>query len=275
MSSRTHSPLPDYETPPVIEVVIGAQFRPIAGFLPTHHGLFWELVRSEYPKVEAVAPLSPAYEQFGAIPTDDAGIIDLSTVLPMPRLFLIDDSDSWLIQLQPDRLLQNWRKGDSGEPYPRYPAVRHRFDQSLKTLLDFCTRENLPHPEISQLETTYINHIPVGDGWNSPDDAGAVFPDFSWRCGDRFLPAPEAVAWKMAFTMPDHLGRLHVTVRQAVRKSDGANVLLCELTARGRPAETSPREVADWLDLAREWIVRGFADLTSEKMQDIQWGRKA
>ena len=268
-------PLPDYENPPVIEVVIGSQFAPIAGFLPTHLGLFWQLIREDYPRVESAAPLSAIVEQFGSAPAVDSGQLDIYSIPPLPRVLFIDPTDSWLVQLQPDRLLQNWRKGESQTAYPRFGAVIEKFENSWKIFDGFCDSQDLELPEVTQLEVTYINHIPAGEGWNAPHDLGAVFPDFTWRGGERFLPPPEALAWKMAFVMPERQGRLHVSVRQAVRKSDAALVLLCELTARGKPIESSSEAIRSWFELAREWIVRGFADLMSDNIQSKNWGRKA
>ena len=275
MSAHLEQPLPDYESPPVIEVVIGAQFTPIPGFLPTHQGLFWQLVRDEYPRVEAVPPLIPTHENFEPSMVDEPRQVEFHSAAPIPRLFLIDTTDSWLIQLQPDRLLQNWRKVGATDSYPRYLAVRNRFDSALATLQNFCITENLPPPVIDQLETTYINHIPVGTNSITVENTCNVFPDFTWQSRARFLPPPESVGWKMTFVMPNRLGRLYVSVRRAIRKSDNIGVILCELTVRGRPAESTPHEIATWYDMAREWIVRSFADLVNDDFQMKHWGRKA
>jgi len=58
--------LPDYTLPPVIETVLGVQFRPLANFSVLHFGLYWEKVREEYPKYEIQPPLTAAFEKFGS-----------------------------------------------------------------------------------------------------------------------------------------------------------------------------------------------------------------
>jgi hypothetical protein len=43
---------PDFTNPPVTEVVCGLQFAPIQGWLTTHYGLFWNLIKAEYSSSE-------------------------------------------------------------------------------------------------------------------------------------------------------------------------------------------------------------------------------
>ncbi len=275
MTSPSETPLPDYEKPPVIEVVVGAQFGAIEGFQAPHLGFFWQKIRDDYPKVETTMPLANMVERFETVPPTESTQVDFLTAPPLPRTFFIDDTDSWLVQLQPDHLVQNWRKTDQMTEYPRFPAVLQRFLAAWKTLQGFCDEQGFEQPQINQLEVTYINHIPAQEGWDSPKDIGRVFVDFDWKAGDRFLPAPEAVAWKMAFPMPERRGRLHVSVRQAVRRAENTPVLLCELIARGMPADGSDSSIESWLSLGREWIVRGFADLMEREIQDQQWRRRS
>ncbi|WLD13783.1 TIGR04255 family protein [Planctellipticum variicoloris] len=275
MSPLAVEPLPEYELPPVIEVVIGAQFAPIAGFLPTHLGLFWQEIRREYPAVEVAAPLAPVVERTNFRSATELSQVEVAAVPPLPRMFFIDATSTWLLQLQPDRFLQNWRRSSGDQQYPRFPAVRQRFLSSWSRLFEFCGHQELAPPEVNQLEVTYINHIEAGEGWQPAVGVSEVFRDFRWDSNARFLPVPEAIAWKASFALPRDHGRLHVSVRQAVRRTDDAPVLLCELTARGMPLDRQTEAIAAWIDLAREWIVRGFTDITTDVVQRKHWKRKA
>jgi uncharacterized protein (TIGR04255 family) len=274
MAPVFNAAFPDFERPPVIEVVIGAQFAPLDGFLPTHPGLFWDSMRDAYPKVEVAPPLAPVVESRGFPSFDESSQIEFATVVPLPRVFFIDGTTgSWLVQLQRDRLLQNWRKVAPTEDYPRFPAVRERFRQLLDRFRAFCNANVLGEPVINQLEVTYINHIALGEGWTAAKDIGLVFPDVVWRGDHEFLPPPEVIAWRSSFALPDEQGRLRVSIRQAKRKVDGVDVLLCELTARGLPLRRDADATFAWVDMAREWIVRGFVDLTSADVQSAYWRR--
>ena len=73
--------------------------------------------------------------------------------------------------------------------------------------------------------------------------------------------------------MPDETGRLHATIRSAVRRDDNLPIILFELTARGMTKDRSKEAMWAWFDLAHEWIVRGFADLTGENMHKNVWKR--
>ena len=122
---------------------------------------------------------------------------------------------------------------------------------------------------------TYINHIPQGDGWINLNEIGKVFPDFSIRTiEDRFLPEPEGINWRTSFLLPDETGRLHVTIRHAQLRDSGIPLILLDLTVRGMGNNKSLEGMAEWFNLAREWIVQGFSDLTGENVQKNIWRRK-
>jgi hypothetical protein len=73
--------------------------------------------------------------------------------------------------------------------------------------------------------------------------------------------------------MPDDAGRLNVRVSPAVCGSDKKPMLRLDLTARGPVKGRELSEVANWIDLGHEWVVRGFASLTRSEMHRV-WERK-
>jgi uncharacterized protein (TIGR04255 family) len=272
-SSKT--PLPDYERPPVIEVVCGIQYKPLTAFQATSFGLFWQKIRDNYLKVEEAAPLNPVIEPLTSeskrMMRPEVRLFDTP---PLPRLLFYHREPYWLLQLQQDRFLHNWRKEDDGNVYPRYPVVYKKFWNAWEQYLSFLSDEKIEPPVINQLEISYINHIPAGQGWNTLADLGKMFRDVGWVRSNRFLPSPESVNLRWTFMLPDSQGRLHVSIKHAVRVTDNHPVLLCELTARGMPASDNKVAIKDWFALGREWIVRGFADIIDMKTQKEQWGRK-
>ena len=122
---------------------------------------------------------------------------------------------------------------------------------------------------------TYINHIPLSkDGINR--DIGRILPDCTWRTlPERFLPEVDGFTWNPVFRLPDGNGRLYVKAQIGFRVNDNTPILLLELTTRGIGADRSTKGMQLWFDLAREWIVRGFTDLTGTDIQKNEWGRKA
>ncbi len=59
-SMAGESGLPDFISPPVDETALSLQFPKIAGFGVPHFGLFWERIRSDYPRFEVQPPIPAA-----------------------------------------------------------------------------------------------------------------------------------------------------------------------------------------------------------------------
>lgn len=264
-------PLPEYDRPPVIEVVTGVQFDAIANWNVVNSGIYWQRIRNEYPNADETSLLADQIEHFGGERATESRV-SLSVKPQMPRMWFVDQPGNWLIQVQASRFLHNWRTVSEDDEYPRYPEVSRRFFNAWNDFVNFCDESDLGPPQVNQLELSYINHVIAGEGWSNLAHVGDVFPDLLWRAGERYLPTPESIAWRSAFTLPEQVGRLHVSVRSGKRKSDDRPVLLCDLTARGM--HSAQQSIAGWFDLAHQWIVRGFADLTDDNIQQAIWRRR-
>lgn len=273
MNAKDTNPMPEFDHPPVIEVVCGVQFDDMARLNGAMIGLFWQRVREQYPTVEEHPPLAEIKERFGSFagPSPRA---EMTTIPPSPRLFFVGKTPNWLIQLQRNRFLYNWRTVNEDDEYPRFPVVFNRFWDLWTEFCAFCREADLAEPEVNQLEITYINHIPRGDSWTGFNTLGDVFRDLQWNRDRDFLPEPESMNWHVNFMLPEQAGRLHVILKHGIRKKDECPVLLCELTARGMSRSRADDDLRAWFHLGREWIVRGFADLTAPKVQAL-WGRRA
>jgi len=267
MSPNSHV-YPNYENPPVVEVVCGIQFKSIDILLAPHLGLLWEKFKPDYPICQEVAPLSPIIEKY-----DDKSqaTFGFKEVPPLPRIWFIHKSDHGIIQVQRDRFLHNWRKVLPEDEYPRYPTVIKLFKDKLGRFEAFLSENEFEKLQIVQYEMSYINHIWMGEEWNNLSEIGKVFPDFSFRATtERFLPGPETINWRTSFLLPNKSGRLHLTIRNGKRRSDHKPMIIMDLTVRG----FHEGGMKKWFDTAREWIVRGFADLTGRDIQDKVWRRK-
>jgi uncharacterized protein (TIGR04255 family) len=262
-NSTSGNPLPSYKRPPVDEVVCGFRFERLRELRVPHIGLLWEKFRSEYPTVQHAVPIA----------SDNSLPVDELTGIPLPRVWFISKADSQLIQFQLDRLYYNWRH--RGDDYPRYPAIIKNFENAKKHLETFAKESELGPIKPLECELTYINHIPIGQAWERIDDLPNVIGDFTWRKEqDRFLPHPTNIAWQVRFELPEKKGWLNVKLNQATRKLDGVPSLILELTARGSGEDKTTKGMHEWFDLAHEWIVRGFTDLTQKQIQEKIWKRE-
>lgn len=261
------SGLPEYQRPPVVEVVCGVAFQFLDSLLIPHFGLLWNRFRRDYPRCQHVSPLLPLAE-VGSIPPE----IEITKGLPLPRIWFVHKDGTGIIQVQRDRFLHNWRKTKPEDMYPRYDTVIEEFKSRYSEFCAFLREENLGTLSPQQYELTYVNHIPEGDAWKSLQDMGTIFPDFNWNASaERFLPIPEETNLQMSFPLPSAAGKLHITIRSGKRGDQ--RVLLFELTARGIGSDRSPSAMWDWFGTAHEWIVRGFTDLTGKEAHSQLWRR--
>ena len=192
--------------------------------------------------------------------------------MPLPRVWFIHKDLHGIIQVQRDRFLHNWKKVKPDDQYPRYGHVKQLFEEHLATFETFLSELGIGTLVPCQYEMTYVNHIPRGQGWDELADLGNVFPDFAWNTREgRFLDVPQGRNLRVNFLVPDRTARLHATIRNAELKGDP--LVLFELTVRGFSPDSSREAMWRWFDLAREWIVRGFADLTGEEIQRNVWRR--
>jgi len=257
--------LPAYMKPPVIEVVCGIAFKKIEHFKAPHLGLFWQKVRGDYPTFQHAPPLG-----FPPEPSESA----VEFELPLPRLWFINEKKNGLIQLQNNRFLYNWRKMHQDEPYPHYRSVVKEFKTNFDIFNKFLEEENLGPLNPTDCELTYINHILKGEGWESCAGIHDVLPDLDWRLdNNRFLPEPRHIGWQASFALPEDKGRLHVKLEQGARKIDNRPMFILEISGRGLGADKSLDAIWNWYDLAHKWIVCGFTDLTSTKIQTSFWER--
>ena len=187
-------------------------------------------------------------------------------------MWLINQNDDRLLQLQVDHLFFNWRR--RAAEYPRFPNVIDSFAASLAKFLDFVRLEELGDFTPLSCELSYVNHMPKGQGWQEPRDFANILRDFCWQSDStRFLPDPVACGWQAHFPLPGSLGRLMARLNQVTRKEDQMPLLVLELSAKGIGDDKTPAGLLAWFDVAHEWIVRGFADLTTMSAQKDLWGR--
>ena len=266
------SPLPSFKKPPVVEVAIAVQFEDIPGLTGPCMGLLWDRYRESFPKLEVHPALDPHVER--SSPAPGKGLkIKLETV-PATRVWFIGSNNAHLIQVQQDRFVFNWRRMED-EDYPRHEQVRASFDENFGIFKAFLADERLGKPRLNQWELTYVNHIPAGDGWHRHGELGAVVPMLSSSGKGAFLPEPEDIALRVRYRMPDREGgvsRLFVVANPGFNSS-GMPVLGLTLTARGGLGQGGASSLGSRLDTGREWIVRGFAEVTSRTMHR-HWERE-
>jgi uncharacterized protein (TIGR04255 family) len=261
--------LPDFQQPPLNEVVIGIQFSPPAGYKQILAGDVWSLFKIDFPTVEEMPALQPTFEVFGPVfqPGLNFGVISG----PMhDRFWFVSKLRDELIQFQQDRLLHNWRKvGDLTNEYPRFERMIERFYGEALAIEGYFNSIAPQAINCNQAEISYINHIPlIVDGVTTRVDDWLKFLNFSDR-----PPDDASGYWRRVVFNQNNvpIGRLTCEIASFFKPSVGPVVALT-LTVRGAPAEPTIQSSIDFLKFGREVIVQEFALLTTDSAHKA-WGR--
>jgi uncharacterized protein (TIGR04255 family) len=255
-------PLPEYRKPPVVEVAIGLHFRPLPGFKTAHYGSFWALQKDSYPKVEDQAPI------LESLPAE------LVALPPLRRVFLQHADGTYLVQLQPDLFVFNWRKIPPTVVYPRFVEITKRFRDAWGSFRTYVEDNNLGPFEFTRYDVTYVNQI-VESAGAFPLALEQYSPLIRVRTQseEHFLPDPIGLVADVQFKIPEEKGILRVSFSHGTNPGSKEDVMQMQVIAQSN-AKPDGSDLNEWLEVAHTWIVRGFTDLTSKEAHE-QWGRIA
>ncbi len=276
--SDTDKVLPKYDNPPVVEVALSVQFEKLSALRTPQLGLLWSSFREQFPKIEEHQPIEAAFERFDNRMVQKAGIrLEHMEKPPVPRIWFIKEDGTELIQIQQDRFVHNWRKVGKDDKYPHYEEkIRSAFIKNLNKFKDFLTEQNIGDLIPNQCEVTYVNHIILGEDWSSYGKIGNVLTIINPVYSDNFLSEPEDARLALKYVMPDlsnpegpPLGRLHISCEPAFLPKEDQPIFQLKLTARGKPIGEGLDGAIKFMDIGREWVVRGFTSITTELTHKI------
>lgn len=259
---------PDYEQPPVGEVALAIQFQSAIGYRSHELAAFVERWSGDLPKVLEKPPLTAMTVDFHGPAVE----LRVAEEPETPRLWLMNTEESRLLQIQQDRLVVNWRKLPLDTPYPRYETIRLFVVEAWEHLTTALRQLGRPVPEPSICEVQYVNHLDERSGWRSVGDTPAVIAPWGGSMSDDFLPPARQAAMSLLFDLPDGRGWLAAEGRSGELR-DTRKVLTLNLVARGRAASPDLEGALDFMDLAHDWIVRGFTSITTSEAHK-HWRRK-
>jgi uncharacterized protein (TIGR04255 family) len=182
------------------------------------------------------------------------------------RLWLENPAGSRVVQIQHDRLAVHWTKGEPDEGYPRFTSLRESLVDAWNRLDSAFDQQLMP--DICQV--LYVNHIGAESGWKGVGDTQEILASWRGDVSDDFLPKPVIAATYLHFHMPDPGEWLDIETGP-IRIGD-ESVLAVYVGARGRAGSDCLEGVLQFMDLAHEWIVRGFTSLTTSRAHNV-WGR--
>lgn len=210
--------MPHFKKPPIVEVVMGVFFEPIAALDAMLLGTYWSERKSDYPKRK----LAPAV-------ADRPGLLVSAGVTPT-RCWLESDDEQYLVQLQPDRFYFNWRRRHAD--YPRFgdyggeSGVCARGLREYEQFAGFCLREAEARPTVRRVELNKVDRVRYADR----DELAKLVPltahlaplvrsadpELDLRIAERHEEVDLLVQLTAAVMTPDLVPTLHVELRASV-----------------------------------------------------------
>lgn len=252
-----------YKNPPLDEIIGGIHFDSIKGLQAGHLGVLWQKFGPDFTSTEDHNLLSPI--------SDDE--MNYRSLPPLPRVWFVHKDENELIQMQFNRFIYNWRKRRPDDRYPGYPTFMGNFQEYLSRFQEFLIEQELGDFTPRRYELAYIDHILQHEGWETISDLEKVFPNFIAYKGHTTLPPDiRGINWQIAFGLPNDLGQLNLSIRNAQRTIEKDHLLRVEFRAISNPLHGDMRS---WFNDAHDVILDLFSTVISNEIQEKYWGRKS
>ena len=256
------SELASFENPPVVETVLGVDFRPIEEITNAHLGAYWAKKCEDWPLVTDAQPIESEEPL--------TSWLNLSTTIRLHqeascRLQMRNRESTRMLQIQRDLFRYNWLK--NGTVYPRYSTIISEFDSELQQWLDYSHSISEKPAYPLKWEILYLNDIPKGSVWDSLDSVNKAFTfAASPFSGERTRTKSFRLEWSTEYGDP----QCWLTVQISHGSHKDKEILRVTLRARGELKNFE--SVRNGLDLGHEAIVTTFEELTSSSSHAF-WGK--
>jgi uncharacterized protein (TIGR04255 family) len=260
--------------PPLNEVIFSVQFETsvidevvaLSDFRPTIVG--------DFPDLQKHPPLLPVSETFDFSPPQVTLKFESITGAMPQRYWFLSPDQTKIIQVQPDRLLFNWRQVEGSEAYPRYDVLAPEFFAVLQKFLACCSTEEAG-TKVAWVELQYVNAIEVSDDSQTHGQLARILNFLVQDPPTReVLPEVEDTQLQQRFRICDDdgkpRGRLYLSAVPGLRQATEQRAYIVTLLARGRPDSGSIEEgVSGFLATAHRLIVNGFREVTTKDMHHL------
>lgn len=271
------SDLPLFERPPVTQVNMGLQLQALK-LRAIDLGNLYSRFERYYPVIEEQPPTPLQIEQFpGGSPSGVHFQFQLLDRPPLPMLVLFSKDRSSLVQVDSSRFFCAWRRSSDDTAYPSYESFRSEFLRNLEIFDNFTVDINAETKVITQAEISYINDIPMDQGFR-PDIVAQRLPGVDKRnLTDSERTAAIGIAQHFTYATEQNVdyARLHINAEPVSTESGSA--LRLSLVYRGEPRERFSNldgltAAVRFLDQGHDRIVRAFAENTTPDAHSA-WGR--
>ena len=254
-----------FANPPISEVVIATYFNPpLVEFQSQHVGLFWGHIKDDFPVAQQQLPLGAG-----------GNVLGPEEPFPMPRYWFISEDDVYVVQVEKDALILNWRRRDNRQ-YPGFNGeVKFAFDRIYEKFEAFIRREvGMNEISVDLCELSYVDTIEQGGYWSGPSDTQYVFPYFSNISPSADEGTDFSFDSRFAYPKGENMA-LSVRLRTMVDiQKSNQSMLLLEIKASTQFGGVPKPETDDWFRQAHYEIIRDFMSMTNQEVQREHWGLK-
>lgn len=260
--------LPDFERPPVVEIVAAVQFVPLPRFgMPEVVSVARAF--SDWRILDAPVALPPIVEPPPRQPSQQTLNFGLGT--PPVRVVLVSEDERWIVQLQQDRVAVHERAMPDRPSFSHVaPKLREVVDAAAGPLGAPLVDEH--HRRAELVELSYENRLAPGEGWSGFGELHRVIRAASACTAD----PPHDVVEQMAVQVSQVLerdgafaGRLRM-IAEPVPGDDGGDAHLRLGLISRRYVHNEGVDAI--LDECHRDIVEAFTAMTTPEMHEL-WGR--
>lgn len=259
---------PTFAAPPIVELVLGAQFSPLTKLTAGHFGRFWSELGPDWVEPSDGPVIADRFELFDQPRGSrrDASPFPLEALLP-GRFLIEHRSKDRLIQIQSTRFHLNWRRHD--DFYPSYKSLINEFENTFTRFSEFAKRSGLGTPILNQWELTYVDSFPRGVYWESPADWPKILPSLFSNLfptdGLGIVLEHRAAEW--SYEIEPKRGRLHIAARSGRWGGQREDSLLLEMTARGPIGKGGADGLRAGLDVGHQAAFGTFQRVVDTELQ--------
>ena len=265
---------PAFDRPPVTETLLGIQFKPFPHFGSLHYGLFWAnyLLEMGWSPV-GDEPLLGRYAESlenaqlrANQRRDEDDVVGVRVVMKNAR-------GDRSLQFQPDKLYFSWvqPEGDSVQR-PHYDELKSEFADLFHALTDFADQNDLGPVQPDLWEVKYLNQIPPGSLWSTPEEWHRVLPKLflpSVSPADHLQFATFEGEWY--YEIAPKKGRVRVRAAKMLVNQKPPPVLYLRMLARGEIGVSGVADWSDGFDIGHEACNQLFNAITSPEAKK-EWG---
>lgn len=260
--------LPDFNKPPVKEVVVGIHFDFIEDFKQAYVGLFWESIRSEFGKLQDFPILMHA----GGPNSIDTGLDDglnQATLKQITKTWFLNNDESLLVQLQNNMLTLNWRFVENKE-YPHFEILLETFTEVRNKFVEFVKQMDWKLENI-RTEVTYVNFVEADFLFNFTKIVNAE-PESEIKLSP--VPYRQQFAGQFIPEIQNKIsGVLDILIAPNISETKDQRGFLFNLSHSSILTNSFSLENINEIYLrSREIIVKSFADWTNDEFHEI-WER--